>query len=291
VAVVLGLGLLLMLGPLAPSASAATPVPVLDSTFSTLLNGLRSTLGLGSLTVDSELSDIARAWSVQMANSGVMSHNPALTTQAQSWAKLGENVGYGPAVLQIFNALVASPPHMRNMSDPEFTRIGVGTVTDSQGTVWTTHVFMRPKAAVAATPLPPVAPPTTKAPAPSTTKAPPPTAPATTVAPPPTVPPPTTAAPVPVTTTVAPVPIAVEVAGAASPTQAEAPVAPPVVLASARHGSERGPALPLMAGLGLVLVAMAGAGFLIRRSITSERHPPSPAAGSAEDLTAVLDLL
>lgn len=262
----MALGALLLVGPLAPPASAATPVPTLDTTFASLLNGLRGTLGLGSLAVDGELSSIARAWSVQMADSGTLSHNGALKSQVQGWSKVGENVGFGGTATQIFNALVASPPHMRNMSDRDFTRIGVGTVTDRQGRIWTTHVFMRPEAAAAAPAASPTAPaarkaapPTTATPTPTPATAAPTTAPAST-APPPTAAP-TTAAP---PTTVAPLP-EVEVASEAPPTDASPPPTP--VLVSASRAPARGIPAPLLVGFAVIgLLALGGAGFAMRRS-------------------------
>ena len=53
----------------------------------------------------------------------------------------GENVGYGPNVSLIFNALVESPGHYNNMVNPAFTRIGVGVWISDGGTMWTTHMF------------------------------------------------------------------------------------------------------------------------------------------------------
>ncbi len=294
-ALVLGLGVLLLVGPLAPSASAATPVPAFDSTFATLLNTLRSTLGLSSFAVDPQLSSVARAWSTNMATSSTLSHNPALTSQVQGWSKVGENVGTGSAVTQVFDALVASPPHMKNMSDPAFSRIGVATVTDSRNRLWTTHVFMRPMAAGAAPAARPAAPPATQAPAPATTRAPKPVpttaTPATTPPAPPAVAP-TTAAQVPTA------PVAVAAAGAVAATEAAQP-AGDQALVSARPGSRPRPNLPLVLGAGLLaLLVVSGAGILLRRatgrsaggSASAGRHH-QPVEQQSEDLTKVLDLL
>lgn len=286
------LGVLLVLGPLAPPASAATPAAALDGTFANLLNTLRTTRGLGSLSLDSELSSIARSWSVQMASSNTLSHNGALTRQASGWAKLGENVGTGGVASSIFNALVASPPHMRNMADGEFTRVGIGTVTDAKGQIWTTHVFMRPSAAgpsgstAAAAPAA-AAPTPAPAPAPATTRR----APATTAAP--VTAAPTTAAPVtatqapaPALTTVAPA--GVQVAGSSSPAEATPPAASPAL---ERASGDRPSKLSVWVVAGaalLALITIAGAGFLVHRS--SERRS-SPGRRSDEGLTRVLDLL
>ena len=288
-------GLLLLLAPLARPAAAATSVPLLDTTFATLLNSLRGTLGIGTLTVDNELAGIARTWSAQMASSGTLSHNGALSSQATGWAMLGENVGTGGAVTQIFNALVASPPHMKNMSNGQFTRIGIGTVTDGQGRLWTTHVFMRPKTAGAtAAPAPaPAAAPVTKAPAPVTTPAPrpaPPAAPATV--------PPTTAAPVaaaPAATAAVPVQAAASAVPVEAPIPAVAPVMDP---ASATPAPS--PGVPPVILIGIVLLALlvlGSGGFLLRRSSTRTAAPAlpdsiaAPAPPLEQDLTKVLGLL
>ena len=120
------------------SASAAA-----EQEFVTRLNDLRASRGLARLSVDARLTDVARAWSGRMAASGVMSHNPSLAAQAPSgWQKLGENVGYGPTVVGLHDALVASPLHFANMVDRQFNAVGIGVVT-SGNLIWVTQVFMQ----------------------------------------------------------------------------------------------------------------------------------------------------
>ena len=114
-----------------------------EQTFITRLNDLRASKGLSPLIVDLRLNDIARTWSGRMAAAGVMSHNPSLSSQAPAgWQKLGENVGYGPTVVGLHDALVASPPHYANMVDPGFNAVGVGVVVSGR-TIWVTQVFMQ----------------------------------------------------------------------------------------------------------------------------------------------------
>ena len=207
---------------------------------------------------------------MNMANSGTLSHNGALGSQVtQGWTKLGENVGMGGSTAQIFEALAASAPHLRNMSDPAFSRVGVGTTSDAGGRLWTTHVFLQPSAGRTAPAPTPARPAVTAARAPS-----PKPAPATTAAP--KAPAPTPAPTVPATTTVAPpattVPAELVAAAAepAAPSAAPGPVpslpAAPVV--SSRSGSPvTGPlsagALLTLGGAGLTL---GGAGLLRRRT-------------------------
>ncbi|MEO5680915.1 MAG: CAP domain-containing protein, partial [Acidimicrobiales bacterium] len=223
-AVALVVGMLVVVAPLAGSASAAptaTPVSSADASFLSLLNGLRSTLGLGTLTLDPQLSSVAQSWSTGMATSGTLSHNGALASQVTgNWGKLGENVGTGWASLQIFNALVASPAHLKNMTDPAYSMIGIGSVSDSGGGLWTTHVFMQPRGGSA--PRPAV---TTPAPTTAPKAATPRLAPAPTVPPAPK----PTAAPAPATT--APTTVAAAPTTAAPPTPLVAPPAPVVAAA------------------------------------------------------------
>jgi len=126
-----------------------------EQLFVTKLNDLRASKGLPRLSVDPRLTDVARVWSGQMAAINVMSHNPLLASQAPSdWLRLGENVGYGPSVSSLHDALVASPPHYANMVDAKFNAIGVGVVA-SGSTIWVTQVFMQASSiVVAATSVP-----------------------------------------------------------------------------------------------------------------------------------------
>jgi hypothetical protein len=99
-------------------------------------------------------------------------------------------VGFGPTVKELMNAFIASPGHYKNLVDPTFTHIGVGTVRTQNGMLYTAHEFMALEGsrspAVTAAPAPVTTTPkvhTTTAPRVTT---PPVTSPPTTVAPAPT---------------------------------------------------------------------------------------------------------
>ncbi len=167
--------------------------------FVQLINELRASKGLQPLLVDNELKMGSRAWSQEMANKDTLEHANDLSSGITSnWSVLGENVGVtsGSDVRVLFDKFVASPDHLRNLVDPEFSHVGVGVVYDAQGKLWTTHRFM----AVSGSSPPPA----TAPPAPAPTAAPVPVPTPTTQLPVETVPPPTTAPPVtsPPTTTV-----------------------------------------------------------------------------------------
>lgn len=98
----------------------------------TLANGLRASVGANPLSLDDSLSAIARTWAGSMAAAGTISHNPALTTSVTGWLKLAENVGMGPSIDNVHQALVASHPHYVNLTDTEVTAVGIGVVTSGQ---------------------------------------------------------------------------------------------------------------------------------------------------------------
>ena len=131
-------------------ANPAGAAPADEQVFVTKLNDLRASKGLPRLTVDARLTDVARVWSGKMAAINTMSHNPLLSSLVPSdWLKLGENVGYGPSVAGLHDALVASPPHYANMVDAKFNTVGIGVVT-SGSTFWVTQVFMQSSGAIVA---------------------------------------------------------------------------------------------------------------------------------------------
>lgn len=161
-------------------ATAALPAPdAAAARFVELVNALRTSKGLGPLAVDGELTTQANAWAATMASAGRIFHTSDMSVGiTSSWAKLGENVGVGGDVDQLFQAFVDSPTHYDNLVDPEFTLVGIGVVVTADR-IYTAHRFM----AIAPPPPPPppppapqvqpVAPPTTVAPtttlAPTTT--------------------------------------------------------------------------------------------------------------------------
>lgn len=113
-----------------------------EATFVAKLNDLRASRGLRPLGVDGNLANMARGWSSQMASRGGISHNPNMASQAPgNWSRLGENVGMGPNVDSLHNALVNSPSHYANMVNGYYDSVGVGVV-QSGGTMFVTFNFM-----------------------------------------------------------------------------------------------------------------------------------------------------
>ena len=144
----------LLRGGLLAFACVAIAVPLLalparadagsEADFVARINGLRAAHGLGRLTVDAQLTNVARVWSASMGARTTLEHNPSLPNQVVGWQKLGENVGDGADVAQLEAAFEASPPHYEHLVDPRYTRVGVGVVVDGNGLMWVTQLFMRP---------------------------------------------------------------------------------------------------------------------------------------------------
>jgi uncharacterized protein YkwD len=125
--------------PATTAAAGSFSAPA-ESDFISKINALRSSVGVAGLASNAELNNYARWWAKQMADSGNFSHSD-IGSLLGPWSTVGENIGYGPSVTSVFNALVASPGHYNNMVDPRFTSVGVGAYVDSTGRIWTAHVF------------------------------------------------------------------------------------------------------------------------------------------------------
>lgn len=176
----------------AAEQSLISAAPSESNAFVAAINELRISKGVGPLSVDGNMTDIAQSWANSMALADGISHRADLRAGVTGdWQTLGENVGVGPAVGSLMDAFIASPGHYKNLVDPRFTHVGVGTVRIG-GILYTAHEFMALRGgSVASTPAPAPAVPVTAAPRIKTVAAPKPvvTAPPTTAAPVTTVPP------------------------------------------------------------------------------------------------------
>lgn len=130
---------------------AGTVDAAAEQDFLNRTNALRASLGLGALRSNSELLAKARSWSQTQASSGTIFHSTLTSGVTQNWHRLGENVGMGPDVVSIHDALVRSPRHYENLADNGFTEVGIGVV--KQGNIiYVTQVFMELMPSSASTP-------------------------------------------------------------------------------------------------------------------------------------------
>jgi hypothetical protein len=120
-------------------AGAADPGAEID--FATRVNALRASVGVGPLGLHPVLTAKAEAWAAHMAATGCLCHSNLSDGVTVGWRKLGENIGRGPSVASIHDALVHSSLHYANMVDGSFHWIGVG-VAYGGGGMYVAEVFM-----------------------------------------------------------------------------------------------------------------------------------------------------
>jgi uncharacterized protein YkwD len=116
--------------------------------------------GYGSLGTRStfrfaeDLAQVARAWSDEMARTGVFRHNPNYSQQSCCWVSIGENIAWveplrsyaSPAAAadHIMRIWMDSKSHRDNIMNAAFTQVGIGVKVDANGRVWATAVLRRP---------------------------------------------------------------------------------------------------------------------------------------------------
>ena len=125
-----------------PQISSA--VTSFESEVAQLVNEIRVKNGLKPLTLNWELSRVARYKSQDMANKGYFSHtsptygNPyqMMRSFGISFRTAGENIAYGYKTPQmVVNAWMNSSGHRANILNASYTQIGVGYV--AKGNHWT----------------------------------------------------------------------------------------------------------------------------------------------------------
>lgn len=147
---------------LQPTASAS-PRPTSTADYTTesstaqeqkawnLLNQDRAAQGLPALTLDAELSQIARIKAQDMRDNHYFSHtsptygNASAMLQAfgYSFNGVGENIAHHATVEKAQAAFMSSTGHRANILGSQWTKIGIGVAVDSNGFVYVTQLFVR----------------------------------------------------------------------------------------------------------------------------------------------------
>ena len=124
--------------PVAPSADIAYDGSAAD--FLAATNACRAEAGLAPLVANAELTAYAAGHVATMSAEDHLYHSD-ISVLLQPWWMVGENVGIGPTVSAIQEALVASPTHYANLADAAYTHVGIAVLVDAAGRTWTAHVF------------------------------------------------------------------------------------------------------------------------------------------------------
>lgn len=115
------------------------------------LNRARTEAGLAPLTVEVQLTGVARRWSEQMAAGDRLAHNPDYASQITGdWQRVGENVGFAQDANAQVSGLIAtlhtsfmnSQGHKDNILG-DYDHVGVGAVLTDAGKLWVTVNFAR----------------------------------------------------------------------------------------------------------------------------------------------------
>ncbi|WP_250037224.1 CAP domain-containing protein [Paractinoplanes maris] len=128
------------------------------------INAARKAEGLGTLSLDTNLSRAAAIHTQLMIDGCGLSHQCSgekglgdrFSAQGVKWSGAGENIGFGSsassdsAKVKAANGLTDSmlaevPPndgHRKNLLNPDFKRIGLSIVRDGKGVTWMTQDFV-----------------------------------------------------------------------------------------------------------------------------------------------------
>ena len=113
-------------------------------------NTVRAAAGLGKLSIDPELSRVAKLHTKEMvkAASGSIGGDDLFHSTSDQlkrritgkWTLIGENVGVGGSVASLHTAFMNSPLHRANMMNANFKHVGVGVITEGDR-MWVTVIF------------------------------------------------------------------------------------------------------------------------------------------------------
>ena len=105
-------------------------------------NEARADANLGTLSMDPELSKVARLHTREMTSKDLLYHTNEhdMIHRVTGWSTLGENVGVGGTVDSLQEAFMNSPPHRHNILYPSYQHIGIG-VKEDLGRMWVTVIF------------------------------------------------------------------------------------------------------------------------------------------------------
>ena len=138
-----------------PSASTADyttiSVTAQEQKVLNLLNQDRQRNGLSALTLDAELSRLARIKCEDMRDNNYFAHesptydNAAsmLTRFGYAFNGVGENIAHHATVEKAEAAFMSSSGHRGNILGSQWTKVGICVCLDSQGFVYVTQLFVR----------------------------------------------------------------------------------------------------------------------------------------------------
>ena len=139
--------------PAAPVAAPTASIGAYEQQVVDLVNKERAAVGLPALKVNTKLAAVAEKKAEDLRDKNYFAHqSPTYGSPFDmmkqfgiSYSSAGENIAKGqktPAA--VMNGWMNSQGHKDNILNPSFTEIGVGYVTDSNGTTYWVQHFIRP---------------------------------------------------------------------------------------------------------------------------------------------------
>lgn len=111
-----------------------------DRSLAKRTNRARSNQDVAKLSLDPQLSYVAKRHSRSMASKNTLYHTASLGSLVTRWKTLGENVGYAGSVKSVHRAFMNSAGHKANILKSGYKNFGVGVVKKG-GRIWATVVF------------------------------------------------------------------------------------------------------------------------------------------------------
>lgn len=118
-----------------------------------LVNKERAAVGLPALKVNTKLSGVAELKAEDLRDKNYFAHNSPtygspfdmMKQYGVKYTTAGENIAKGQRTPEsVMNGWMNSQGHKDNILNASFTEIGVGYVTDSNGTTYWVQMFIRP---------------------------------------------------------------------------------------------------------------------------------------------------
>lgn len=136
--------------PAAAPTTAPDSLAALETQMVDLVNSERSRAGVPALTVNVDLSNMARVKSQDMITNGYFSHNSPtygspfdmMKAFGISFRTAGENIAMNQSVENAHTSLMNSEGHRANILNPSYTQIGIGIVSDGHGSIYITQEFI-----------------------------------------------------------------------------------------------------------------------------------------------------
>lgn len=134
----------------APVENKNTAVSSYEQKVVELVNVERQKAGLSSLSLDAAVSNVARIKSKDMADNNYFAHQSPTYGSAGDmlnkfgikWSAWGENIASGQRTPEaVVTAWMNSAGHRANILSSNYSKIGVGYVTNSSGTPYWTQIF------------------------------------------------------------------------------------------------------------------------------------------------------